>query len=113
METASFDPRNSCMTTSYGFVSNRSRQWHARCFTSWSEGGDLQKVQLAVAEQISGLAGSIEEPVKGYEPQSSRTMYRPLRPASLEKKSKRLPEALQINGGPYSMTRAPDPAEWR
>jgi len=48
-------------------------------------GGPPKRFSERLLNKISGLAGSQGEPVKGYEPQSFRTMYRPLRPASLDK----------------------------
>jgi hypothetical protein len=56
--------------------------------TPWRRGGTSKRFSERLLNRISGLAGSSEEPVKGYEPQSSRTMYRPLRPASLESNQK-------------------------
>ena len=80
-------------------------------------GGPPKRFSERSLNRISGLAGSIEEPVKGYEPQSSRTMYRPLRPASLEKKqtTDRLSRSTRYNRRRIqSDARAPDPAaQWR
>src|SRR5947207_14341319 len=54
------------------------RNWLARwvLYLLVGGGGPPKRFSEQSLNRISGLAGSIEEPVKGYEPQSSRTMYR-------------------------------------